>query len=549
MAASVQGPEFDSAVVARVLGREAADVEERLEVLERVHFMVSLIREQTFPDRTLTLRYGFVHILYQNALYMQSFSLTRRAAWSGAAARALLDHHAEKSTGLAAELAMLFEAARDPETAAEHYLVASENAGRMFAHHEAVALARRGLAQLDTVSETPERARRELPLLVVLAMQIQVSQGFAAPEAEHIYTRARDLYEQLHEETPLIPAIWGLWMFYEVGGEPRKSWSPGRSGCLHAGPEGPTTAPSSFRRARRWRSRPSALATRPSRANIWSKGSRSTTLERDTEATVIFMGRILEWVALPWARCALWQLGYPDQAAARSREAIAIAGESGQPSSLALALHFGAILSKNRGEPSVVRENAEAIAEIATEHGLSFWRAAAPIMRGWALAKQGAGVLAIAELRHGLDALRATGARTYETYYTALLAEALGWDGQFEEGLRVLDGAMAWMREIGEHFNAPELHRLQGELLLLREPAERTWHEAEACFLRALASARQQQTKSFELRAAMSLTRLDQRQNRAGDALAMLAECYEWFTEGFDTSDLQEARSLLDQLS
>src|SRR5262249_42592520 len=144
MAASVQGPEFDSAVVARVLGRDAGDVEDRLDVVERVHVMVRLVREQTFPDRTLTLRYGFVHVLYQNALYA-ALPPTRKAAWSAAAAGALLGFYGEKSAGLAAELAMLFEAAREPERAADHYLVAAGNAARVFAHHEAVALARRGL--------------------------------------------------------------------------------------------------------------------------------------------------------------------------------------------------------------------------------------------------------------------------------------------------------------------------------------------------------------------------------------------------------------------
>src|SRR3954451_10618363 len=142
MAASVQGPEFDSAVVAQLLGREPAEVEEGLDALERVQGLVRLVREQTFPDGTLTLRYGFVHVLYQNALYA-ALPPTRKAAWSAAAARALLGHHGEKGAGLAAELAMLFEAGRDFERAADYYLAAAQNAGRIFAHHESVALARR----------------------------------------------------------------------------------------------------------------------------------------------------------------------------------------------------------------------------------------------------------------------------------------------------------------------------------------------------------------------------------------------------------------------
>ena len=222
MAASVQGPEFDSAVVAEVLGRDAADVEERLDALDRVHFMVRRIREQVFPDRTVTVRYGFVHALYQNALYA-ALQPSRKAVWSAAAARALLSHHGDKAAAPAAELAMLFEAARDPDRAAEHYLIAAGNAVRVFAHHEAVALARRGLAQLESLPDTPDRARRELPLRMILGIQLQVVQGYAAPDAERTYDRARLLCERLEDGPSLLRVMWGLWMVYEVRSDLERS--------------------------------------------------------------------------------------------------------------------------------------------------------------------------------------------------------------------------------------------------------------------------------------------------------------------------------------
>src|SRR5262249_4649075 len=134
----------------------------------------------------------------------------------GGGARVRLGHYGEKGAGLAAELAVLFEAARDPERAAEHYLAAAENAARIFAHHEAVALARRGLAALQTLPDTPQRARRELPLQVTLGVQLQVSQGYAALEAERTYARARALCEQVPEAAPLFRVLWGLWMFHFV---------------------------------------------------------------------------------------------------------------------------------------------------------------------------------------------------------------------------------------------------------------------------------------------------------------------------------------------
>ena len=143
---------------------------------------------QTFPDGTLTVHYGFVHALYQNAFYA-ALQPTRKAAWSAAAARALLGHYGEKSATLATELAILFEAARDHERSADHYLKATENAAHIYAHHEAVALARRGLTVLQELPDTPERARRELSLLVILGMQLQIAQGYAVPEAEHMAAR------------------------------------------------------------------------------------------------------------------------------------------------------------------------------------------------------------------------------------------------------------------------------------------------------------------------------------------------------------------------
>jgi predicted ATPase len=249
---------------------------------------------------------------------------------------------------------------------------------------------------------------------------------------------------------------------------------------------------------------------------------------------------------LAFGAVALWLLGYPDQAVQRSRAAVALGRELGQPTTLALALNFVAMLRQYRREGPVVEESAEALTAIATEHGFSFWRAGAQVMRGWALAERGAWASGIAQLRQGLSAWAATGGATHRTYHLALLAEALGREGQIEEGLRVLAEALALRHSTGESFHAAELHRLQGEFLLRQQAAEVASGEAEACFRRALTVARQQQAKSLELRAAMSLSRLYQKQDRQAEARPMLAECYAWFTEGFDTPDLQDAKALLE---
>jgi predicted ATPase len=545
MAGSVFGTEFGSVGTSQVLGREPADVEERLADLESVHGMVRRVGERTLPNGVLTVRYGFVHALYQNALYA-ALQPTRKRAWSAAAAQALLDHYGDRSGDRAADLAVLFEAARDPERSADHYLIAAENAARVFAHHEAAALARRGLALLKMLPDTPQRARRELPLQMTLGVQLQVSQGFAAPEAERTYARARTLCEQVKDAPSLFRVLWGLWMYYEVRGDPEKSWELAEQLV--------TLAQSDQDPAQLLYSHLALAVT------SLSLGDPASTREHMVQGIALYdpkrhrrhtdlYGQDPGVLCLALGAVALWLLGFPDQAAQRSCQAVALGEELGQPSSLALALYFAAILRQYRREGPAVQECAEAAAAIATEHALSLWLAGSLVMRGWALAEQGSWTRGMALLRQGLTAFVATGGKTYRTYHLALLAEALGSGGQIDEGLRVLAKALALKHGTSESFHGAELHRLQGEFLLRQEGAEVACREAEACFRRALTIARRQQAKSLELRAAMSLSRLYLRQGRQAEARPMLAECYNWFTEGFDTADLQDAKALLEQLS
>src|SRR5262249_36879870 len=218
VAASVQGYEFDTAVVARVLERDAAEVEDRLDELDRVHTFVRLGREQGFPDRTLTLRDGFGHVLYQNAL-CGSLRPTRRASLSAAVAQALLGLYGEKHGDVAAELALLLEAARDFARAADYFLAAARNATRIFANQEAVVLARRGVELLASLPDTPERARKELALQITLGTPLMATMGFPAPEVERTYRRAHDLCRQIGETPDLFPALYGLWLFHATRAE------------------------------------------------------------------------------------------------------------------------------------------------------------------------------------------------------------------------------------------------------------------------------------------------------------------------------------------
>jgi predicted ATPase len=535
-AASVQGYEFDSAAVASALKLDAAEVEECLQVLDRVHGLVRLVREYEFPDRTLTLRYAFVHVLYQHALY-NDLSPTRRAALGVALARILEGHHGEKSSTVAAELACLYEVGRDFARAARQFCLAARNAARVFAHREAVVLARRGLRLLEALPESPERAALELPLQTVLGLQLQVTYGYAADAAKEAYTRARELCPQAGGPAALFPILWGLWLFHKVRSEL---------------PKAQEMAEELLALARQFEDPDLALQAHQALGmTAFCRGKPDAALRHVEQAAALYdeqrhrthaflFGQDPGVICKAYGAVVLWLLGYPDTAAQQSDEAIRMSAEL-SPTSQAVAQHFAAMVHQLHRDGPRTRQHAEATAAIAAEHGFSFWLAGGTIMKGWALAACGAAEEGIAAMREGLRAWQATGSVTYRTYYQGLLAEVLVGKGQVEEGGRVLEEALALIGQTDEGLCQAELFRLKGELLL----PERE-DEAEKYFRQALAVARQQRTKALELRAVTSLSRLHQKQGRPAEVQPLLAEAYSRFTEGFQTPDLREARGLLE---
>jgi predicted ATPase len=248
----------------------------------------------------------------------------------------------------------------------------------------------------------------------------------------------------------------------------------------------------------------------------------------------------------------LWFLGYADQALARSREALAFAKDMSHAYSLAFALHLAGVLHQSRREVQVVLELAEEEMALSSAQGFPYWSEGGMIRRGWALVQQGTVEEGIAQLRQGLDAWSTRGNNLGTTHVLARLAEAYGKAGQTAEGLGVLAEALAAVRNNAEHLYEAELYRLKGELLLQSgvrglepEDCQARLAKVEACFRQALDIAHRQQAKSLELRATMSLARLWQTQGKQVEACQMLTAIYSWFTEGFDTPDLQEAQALL----
>jgi TOMM system kinase/cyclase fusion protein len=486
-------------------------------------------------------RYVFKHVLIQDVAYQSLLRSTRQR------------HHQRIAQVLEVQFPEIVET--QPELLAHHYTEAGlaeqaipywQRAGQRTyersAHAEAISHLMRGLEVLKALPDTPERAQQELVLQITLRLALIATKGQAASEVGRTYGRALELCQQVEDVPQRFRVLWGLWHFHVVRAELQTAQElseelltlaqhmPDPTYLLgaHWALGGALCCLGEFALAR----------------EHWEQGIALYDPPQHHSHTVLF-GWDLGMFCRAWAPHALWCLGYPDQALAMSREALALAQKLSHPFSLAVALAYAAMLHQFRREPKAVHEQAGAAVALCTEQRFAYYLAWGTTMQGWARVVQGQGELGIAQTRQGLAALRATGAALRLPYYFALLAEACGQTGQAVEGLALLAEALA--HKTGETWMEAELYRLKGELLLSLGADNHT--EAAGCFHQALSTARRQQAKSLELRVATSLARLWQQQGRRQEAHQLLAPIYGWFTEGFDTADLQEAKALLEALA
>src|SRR5262249_5592798 len=236
----------------------------------------------------------------------------------------------------------------------------------------------------------------------------------------------------------------------------------------------------------------------------------------------------------------------PDQGLARSQQAVRLAQQSVHPFSLSFVLSYTAQFYQYLNEVRFTHEHAEAAIRLATDQGFPQWMAIGAMLRGWALVHQWQAQEGMAQITQGLMTYRTKGSELGRPYFLTLLAEAHQIQGEAVAGLKVLTEALTHVDTTGERWYESEIYRLKGELLLQQSSDNST--EAETCFHKALDLARDQQAKSFELRAATSLARLWQTQGKCNEARQLLGDVYNWFTEGFDTADLQDAKALLEML-
>jgi predicted ATPase len=514
-----------------------------------------LLYQRGLPPQTT---YVFKHALIQEAAY-QSLLKSTRQQYHQQIALVLEERFPDTKEHQPELLAHHYTEAGLTARAIPYWQQAGQRATQRSANAEAISHLTTALELLKTLPDTPERTQQELTLQIALGVTLQAAKGYGAPEVGTVYTRARELCRRVGETSLLFPELPGLWKFYLVRAELQTVRELGEQLLILAqrvqDPVLLLEAHCALGNASFWLGEVAS-------ARAHSEQSIALYDPQQHRSLAFLYGDDPGVLCLSYAAGALWSLGYPEQALKRSHEALTLAQELSHPSSLAFALSWAAMLHQYRWEGQAAQERVEATIALSTEQGFPYWLTFGTILRGWVLAEQGQGEEGIGQIRQGMEAWRATGAELRRPYYLALLAEAYGKVGQAEKGLTALAEALTVADKTGERFYEAELYRLKGQLTLqkfqvsgskfqespkseVRGPES----EAEECFLKAIEIAGKQEAKSLELRAVMSLSRLWQQQGKKAEARQMLAEIYGWFTEGFDTADLKEAKALLEELA
>ncbi|MGE4093235.1 MAG: AAA family ATPase [Candidatus Binatia bacterium] len=499
--------------------------------------------------------YFFKHTLIQEAAY-QSLLRRRQQQYHRSIAQVLESRTPEDGVVPPEVIAHHYTAARLPEQAIPHWQRAGTQANERSAHVEAIHHFRQGLLVLNDLPHSHERERRELDLQIALGGPLIATQGYGASEVEQCYARALALSEQLGETPRLLRALLGLEAYYFIRGQLRTAQHLGER-CL-------------------------ALASHGQHGQLlqghWALGQALFHLGNFAGARhhvecgmalyspQLHQPRALQdpgVMCLAYAALTQWCIGNPDTALRQSRELLSLARALSHRFSLAFALNIAATVHLLRSEFAEATSLATEAVVLCVESGFPVWEAYGRVLLGWLGVQQGHGTETLNALRNAIAAWEQTGARVARTSFLALLGQAYAKLGYREAAMHAVEEALATVAETDERYCEAELHRLKGELLLAQEVKKQKSEildpksqilnpnpqgEAEACFTKALNGARRQGARTFELRAALSLTALWKRQGKHEPARQLVAEVYRHFTEGFTTPDLRRARTLLRQL-
>lgn len=530
--AAVLGSTFSLPLLRGCAGLREAELEAALTALMTAGLLAPQLRDEGTDEAG---RFAFQHLRYRDAIYGSLPTARKRQLHLRVA------QHIERERPHLTLLAYHYTEADEGARASALWHRAAEQAIRASANHEAVALARRGLAILAMQPEDEERVERESGLQLTLGTALAATGSTVAPEVRAAYDRARTLSEQAGDMTRYFEVLHGLFGFYLARGEADAAgeiatemlrWALRKGDGDHR-----MTAHQAFGVARLMGG---DLDSAQTHLEVVSLGAEPLFLASGKEMAGIGHPAASALSHLAWN---LWLLGRPDEALNRSRAALELSRHIPFPYTRSLTVFCAAMLHVLRREPKAAKRLAEELVALANDQGSLALVAAGMVVLGWAHAQGGDAEQGVELMSQGLDGLWATGAECYRPMTSALLAEVCVRAGLVEQGLSLLREARGAVEAKGERYFVAELYRLEGELLRLQSPGE-----VEDRFLRALDLARAEGSMSLELRAAISLGRLWQGQGKRIAARTLLEKVYRGFREGFSTADLCDAKALLDTL-
>ncbi len=488
--------------------------------------------------------YTFKHALVQEAAYA-SLLRERRRTLHAHIAEALEGEFPEVAETQPELVAHRYAAAGLPARAIDHYRRAAERAMAASANAEAIAHLTRGLALIASLPESSERISREIDFRLALGSPLTATRGWGSVEVEAGYTRAKELCAGADDTPELFRSLVGLWVYHVLQPDLETASELSRELFTLVAKLGNDE----FRLLAEWAACLTCFWC-GRYTSVPSHAARVRALydpERHRGPKIFMMDPAM--AALAFESLALWCLGYPERASERGLAALSIGQTAAHPFSLCAALWNEAWLRIQRREPELMAARTKALLAVAREQGFAWDCALGSMYEIWHDASV-TGQCAddrIEAFRSARAEVRRIGVRVGLGFRDALFAECLEKHGNADEALTVLEAAVVHFERTGDVHWEPEVHRLIGDVLLRRSPSAPD--QAEVSYRRAIERARSQEAKSWELRAAASLARLWRDQGKPAAALDLLAPINGWFTEGFDTADLKDAKALLEDLA
>lgn len=530
---SVIGREFDYSMLAALVPHDDPVLQSGLQQLVENDLLYQRGRGQR-------AHYVFKHALIQDAAY-QSLLKRSRQKYHQLIAEMLEERFPETIVVHPELIAHHHTEAGNRELAISYWYRAGQLTARLSAHAETIAHLSKALDLLTAVPENTEMKSMELDLLVAIGPSLIANKGYVSDEVGRVGFRARQLCDELRDTSRLFPILRGLALYHLVRGETRAALKFATEFFDLAQQKNDEGAQMfgayTLGNCLMFCGEPAAGREHHAQAieHYDSDKHRSLALVYNVDVGSAAQG---------FEAICLWQLGYPDQAFHKAEKALSLAQELGHPFSLGLVQILRTMLHQVLGRCAAVSEEATQAIEFAEENGFPSHADWGKPLLGWAMARTGSKREGLNLIREAISSVTQAGSQNFRSYFISLLAEVLIVNGQPDEALTTLRNELALEAE--EKYWFPELLRLRGELELKHESMMK---QAEASLREARQIALDQKAKSLELRAAMSLSRLRQSQGRTTEAFDLLAPVYNWFSEGFQTRDLVEARALLEKLS